>query len=233
MNTPQDLYNLQSNLSQIFDNIGITQELKGDLSLIGISSEELTQISFMIEKLAQLLETNHHTHLEFHDMLNQRLLIRLGNFYYIQDNPDKALKYYKIANDVLESEWAYYNTGKIYMEFNDLQKAFEQYDQAIKCKPDFAKALRNQGIILLNLNKPEEAIGKLKKSQNINPNDLKTSKLLVDLYIQQGAKQEALRHLKAVEKKTPEDREIKAKIQQLEGRKSVFKGILDRFRKDK
>ena len=233
MITPQDLYKLQSNLSQIFDNIGITQELKNDLSLIGLSSEELTQISFMSEKLGQIIETNQSTNPEVHDLLNQRLLIRLGNFYYIQDYPDKALKCYKIANDVLESEWAYYNTGKIYMEFNDLQKAFDQYDRAIKCKPDFAKALRNQGMILLNSNKLEEALGKLKKSQKLNPNDLKTNQLLADLYIQKGRKKEALRHLKVIEKKTPENRELKSKIQQLEGRKSGFKGILTRFRKDK
>lgn len=232
MNTSQEIYRLQDSLSLVFDSIGITQEIKDNLTFSALSAEELNQLSLMVEKFDQIIE-NQENKANLQEMFNQRLIIRLGNFHYDQDNLTKALKYYELANNINESEWAYYNSGKILLEINKPWKAFDQFDQAIKIKPDFAKAIRNQGLILKDMNQLEEAVIKLKRSQKINPNDLKTNKTLAKIYIQKGEKKEALIQLKMIQKKYPEEEGVLEEIKKLEKGKSFFTGVLIRFRKNK
>ncbi|MFX0124277.1 MAG: tetratricopeptide repeat protein [Candidatus Hodarchaeota archaeon] len=223
----QELYHLQTSLSLIFDRIGITQEIQDNLSLHELSQQEQDQLTLLIEKFEFSFEEmrENPTHLE--EGFDQRLFIRLGNYYYCQGDLSKALEYYNISSLVDENEWAYFNSAKILQGQDQLDSAYEKYDQAIKIKPDFSQALCHQAEILIHQGRTEKAIEKLKKSQQLNPNDPETNKLLANYYIEHGENKEALIHLKAIHHR---DSDVITKIEELEKRQSLLNRLFRRFR---
>ncbi len=228
MKTIQELYHLQNSLSQIFDRIGITQEIREELSLDELSPHEQDQLTLLIEKFEFTLDEILHNPNIIEEVFDQRLLIRLGNYWYCQDDFSQALEYYDLSNLVEENEWAYFNTARILQIQEELGTAFEKYDQAIKLKPDFPLALRHQAEILNRQGDFEAALMKLKKSQQLNPNDPETNKLLADYHIEHGEKEKALVHLRAIHHRDPD---VMEKIKDLEGKESLLNRIIGRFRK--
>lgn len=225
--TLQELYHLQNSLSSIFDRIGITQEIRDDLSLNELSPHEQDQLTLLIEKFEFSFEEIHHDPNRFEEAFDQRLMIRLGNYYYSQGNSSQALEYYDFSNLVEENEWAHFNSARILQTQEQLELAYEKYDQAIKLKPDFSQALRYQAEILNRQGDTETALKKLKKSQQLNPNDPETNKLLANYYIEHGEKKEALEHLKAIHHRDPD---VMEKINELEKKESFLNRIFGRFR---
>jgi tetratricopeptide (TPR) repeat protein len=225
--TLKELYHLQTSLSLIFDRIGITQEIRDDLSLDEITPNERDQLTLLIEKFEFCVEEirQEQTHIE--EVLDQRLLIRLGNYYYGQGNLSQALQYYDFSNLAEENEWAHFNSARIFQLQEQLEDAYEKYDQAIRLKPDFPQALRYQSEILTHQGNPETALKKLKKSQQLNPNDPETNKLLANYYLEHGEKKEALVHLKAIHHR---DRDVNEKIEELERKKFILNRIIGRIR---
>ncbi len=228
MAIPQDVYRFQSSLSAVFDRIGLTQEINEDLSLDELSPQEQNQISLLIGNFESILEKIRQNSARLHELLDQRLLIRLGNYYYLLNDEVQALEYYHLSNQVEENEWAYYNTAIIQVATEQLDRAYENFIQAITLKPDFPQALRQQAVILNRQGKKDAALKKLKASQKLNPNDPETNKLLADYYIEEGEKKEALLHLKSIHHR---DEEVIEKINQLEQKRSPFQRVLSRFRK--
>ena len=228
MTTLQELYRLQSSLSGIFDRIGLTQEIRDDQSLLEFTSQEQNQLDFLIEKYEELLEEIRHNPSYVEETLDQRLIIRLGNYYYLHNNEIEALEYYNISIDIEENEWAYFNSAKILQLQERLENAYEKYDQAIKLKPDFSQALCHQAEILLLQGESEKALEKLKKSQQLNPNDPETNILIANYYIEHGENKEALIHLKAIHHQDPD---VKNKITELEQKQSFLNRFISRFRK--
>jgi tetratricopeptide (TPR) repeat protein len=228
MTTPQELYRLQSSLSSIFDRIGLTQEISDDQSLFEFSSQEQDQLDFLIEKYEELLEEIRHNTSYIEETLDQRLIIRLGNYYYLNNNEIEALEYYNISIDIEENEWAYFNSAKILANQRQFNLAVEKYDQAIKIKPDFLQAFRHQAEILIQQGNKEAAFEKLQKCQQINPNDPETNKLLANYYLEHGEKKEALSHLKAIHHR---DTDVEEKIEELEHKDSFLSRLTNRLRK--
>ena len=224
----QELYHLQTSLSLIFDRLGITQEIQNNLSLDELSPQEHDQLTLLIEKFEFGLEKirNNPTHLE--QGFDQRLFLRLGNYCYYEGDFSQALEYYNLSSFIDENEWAYFNSARILQHQNQLDSAYEKYDQAIKLKPDFSQALCHQAEILINQGEPEKALEKLKKSQQLNPNDPETNKLIANYYIEHGENKEALIHLKAIHHRDPE---VKTKITELEQKQSFLDRLISRFRK--
>jgi tetratricopeptide (TPR) repeat protein len=228
MNFPQELYNLQSSLSQAFDSVGITQEIKNDSPLDEYSSQERDQLAFLIEKFRLKLEEMRSNLDSFADSLDQRLLIRLGNYYFFQGDLFLAMEYYDLSNLVEENECAHFNSAMILETQGQLDEAFDKFDKAIQLKPDFPQALRHQAEILTSQGKTEIALQKLLKSRELNPNDPDTNKILANYYIEHGEKDEALSHLKAIHHR---DSSVTETIEELEKRKSLFKRLSSIFRK--
>ena len=83
----------------------------------------------------------------------------LGNYYYSQHNPDKAVEQYqtviKMQPDNVE---AHTQLGITYQTLNKPDKAVEQYLIAIKLQPENAQAYNNLGIIYQSNNKPDKAV---------------------------------------------------------------------------
>lgn len=229
MTSPQQLYRLQSSLSSVFDRIGLTQEIRDDFSVIEFTPQEQDQLDLLIEKFEELLEEFRNDSTSIEETLDQRLLIRLGNYYYyLHNDEDRALDYYRLCTKVEENEWAYFNSAKILASQGHFDLAIERYDQAIKVKPDFPQAFRLQAEILNRQGKSDVAFEKLQKSQQLNPNDPETNKLLADYYLAHGEKNEALFHLKAIHHR---DTDVKEKIEELESKDSFFKRLSSRLRK--
>ncbi len=229
MAAPHEAYQVQDSLSNVFDNIGLTQEIKDDFTLIDMTPQEEDQLFLLIEKFEVILEKIHPESTSLDESLDQRLLVRLGNYYYYSHNDeDQALKYYKLSNRVEENEWAYFNSAKILMKLKSYESAFDNFEQAIKLKPDFPQAFRHQAEILLYQGNENEALEKLKKSQKLNPNDPETNKLLAKHFLNHGEKDEALMHLKAIHHR---DSEVSKKIEELEQKKSLLARFTSRFYK--
>ena len=72
------------------------------------------------------------------------------------------------------------------------------------------------------------ALQKLKKSQQLNPNDPETNKLLAEYFLEHGEKKEALTHLKAIHHR---DSEVSEKIEELERKKTLIGRLTTRFRR--
>ncbi len=228
MRIPQELFNLQSSLSQAFDRIGITQEIKNDLSLDDFSPQELDRLSFLVEKFESNLAEIRHNPEYIDESLDQRLLIRLGNYYFFQGDAFQAIEFYDLSNQVEENEWAYYNSAFILEKQGEFERAYNKFDLAIKLKPEFPQAFRHQAMILISLGKTDLAIAKLLKSRELNPSDPDTNKLLAKYYIEHGEKKEALTHLKAIHHR---DSSVSDQIKELEREKSFFERISNLFRK--
>ncbi|MFX0183033.1 MAG: hypothetical protein ACFE95_08135 [Candidatus Hodarchaeota archaeon] len=229
MTSPQQLYHLQSSLSSLFDRIGLTQEFRDDFTVIEFTPQEQDQLDLLIEKFEELIEELRNDAASIQETLDQRLLIRLGNFhYYLYKDEDRALDYYGLSTKVEENEWAYFNSAKILAKQEYLDLAIEKYDQAIKIKPDFPQAFRHQAEILNRQGKSDAAFEKLQKSQELNPNDPETNKLLADYYLAHGEKNEALYHLKAIHHR---DSVVKERIEELQSKDSFFKRLSKRLRK--
>ncbi|MFX1282032.1 MAG: tetratricopeptide repeat protein [Promethearchaeota archaeon] len=228
MTSVQELYHLQNSLSQIFDRIGITQEIRENFSLDELSRQEQEQLTFLIEKFEVSLKEIRHSPNIIEEIIDQRLLIRLGNYYYCQGDLSQALEHYDLSNLVEENEWAYFNSARILQINEQLRPAYEKYDLAIKLKPDFPLALRHQAEILTHQGDHEAALKKLQKCQQLNPNDPETNKLLANYYIEHGEKEEALIRLKAIHHR---DKDVIEKIEELERKESFLSRIIGRFRK--
>ena len=192
------------------------------------SSQELDQLAFLIEKFELKLDEIRSNLDSITDSLDQRLLIRLGNYYFFQGDSFQAMEFYDLSNLVEENEWAHFNSASILQTQSHLDDAFDRFDQAIKLKPDFPQALRHQAEILTSQGKTEIALEKLLKSRELNPNDPYTNKLLANYYIEHGEKEEALTHLKSIHHR---DASVTETIEELEQRKSFVKRLSSIFRK--
>ncbi|MHA1513445.1 MAG: tetratricopeptide repeat protein [Candidatus Hodarchaeales archaeon] len=228
MTPPHEIYQLQSNLTMVFDRIGLTQELNVNEVYDDFSSSEIDKISFLIEKFQLLFENLIAEGPIPNGIIDHRLLVCLGNYSYSQDDSDHALEWYNHSNAVEENEWAYYNSAKIYIIEDNFDLGYQAFDQAIKLKPDFLKAILGQARILLKQGKKEEALLKLEKGQKINPNDQGINKLFAEFFIEKGEKKEALIHLKAIHHK---DQETTEKIQDLEYDNSLIGRIRNIFQR--
>lgn len=207
--------------------MGITQEISNNLSLDEFTPQERNQLSLLIEKFAFFFEEIRQKPTSIEKILDQRLLIRLGNYYYNQGDLSQAVEYYNLSILVKENEWAYFNSGMILKQEEKLELAYEKFDQSIKLKPDFPQAYRNQAEILFQQGDNEKALEKLIKSQQLNPNDPETNKLLADYYLEDGEKDEAIKYLKAIHH---QDSEVIQKIEELERKESFLKRISNRIR---
>ncbi|MFW9778416.1 MAG: tetratricopeptide repeat protein [Candidatus Heimdallarchaeota archaeon] len=223
----QELYRLQSSLSGTFDRMGLTQELQGESIFDEFTTQEREQVAFLIEKFENRLAEVRSNLQSVEEILDQRLLVRLGNYYHAMGEELTALDYYDLSNMVEENEWALFNTGRILYNQDDLEGATQRFEEAIKIKPEFPQAFRYLGLILFRRGDKEEALNKLKHSQKLNPNDLETNKILAEYFLEQGEKKEALSHLKAIHYR---DEAVTEKIEELERRKSLFNRLKDRLR---
>lgn len=75
---------------------------------------------------------------------------------------------------------AYYNRANIFRDENKIDEAFNDYDKAIKLKPDFIEAYVNRGAILRKEKKFDEALNDFNKAIELKPD-------YTEAYVNRGA----------------------------------------------
>jgi tetratricopeptide (TPR) repeat protein/4-amino-4-deoxy-L-arabinose transferase-like glycosyltransferase len=87
---------------------------------------------------------------------------------------------------------AHQNLGFALSQIGKFQEAIEQYEQALRIKPDYAEAHRNLGIALSQIGKFQEAIGQYEQALRINPDFAKAHNNLGVALSRIGKTQEAI-----------------------------------------
>ncbi|MFO8048886.1 MAG: tetratricopeptide repeat protein, partial [Desulfosudaceae bacterium] len=84
----------------------------------------------------------------------------------------------------------YNNIGRMYSQLVEYDLAEEYCRQAVRIEPDFPEAFMNLGKIMLDQNRPEEAIGYLEKTVALAPHLLPAYVLLAEALYKQTARTE-------------------------------------------
>ena len=96
----------------------------------------------------------------------------LANAYAGKKNWDQAIFYYrKVINDILYAtpHFAYTGMGNAYFYKGDLQRSEKNYQQALKIKPDFVRALQGISETYIAMGRLPEAVEKLEKAVRLVP----------------------------------------------------------------
>lgn len=81
---------------------------------------------------------------------------------------------------------AYVNLGQASVRFGDFTKAFASYRSAIERAPDYVLARMSLADLLLEFNKPDEAVQQLREVIRIDPDDAEPRAMLGKLYATRG-----------------------------------------------
>ncbi|GJM31211.1 MAG: hypothetical protein DHS20C18_02120 [Saprospiraceae bacterium] len=93
-----------------------------------------------------------------------------ADFYADQGDLDKALEYYKkITSLDAQNEIAFFNSGLLYLDKNDPQKAYEAFDITIKVSPLHIRAYAYRGLAAEKLGKIAEAKADYKQALTMAP----------------------------------------------------------------
>lgn len=90
----------------------------------------------------------------------------------------------------------HYNLGSALAEQNKLDAAIEQYRQALRINPNYARAHNNLGVALAKQNKLTAAIKHYQQAFQIDPNYARAYNNLGSALAQQGKLDEAIRHFR-------------------------------------
>lgn len=119
---------------------------------------------------------------------NSSLYQNLGNIYANQGDTAKAKEWYEkaaqltAAGDPKAAATTYYNMGVTYINAGKNKDAAEALEQAVKFDPSHAEAHYQLGIVMLGLNRIEEAVVHFKKYLELAPAgpNAETAKALVE-----------------------------------------------------
>ncbi len=97
------------------------------------------------------------------------------------------------------------NLGDMYARHNDLDKAIEEFEIAIKLKPGYADAYHNLANIYLRKEEMDKAIAGYEKALELNPNIWQSHQNLAAIYFNQNNPEEAEKHLRAALEINPKE----------------------------
>ena len=114
------------------------------------------------------------------------LLNEMGIVKYHQDRPKEAVQYFTAALDIADeinsepSAWlsAKTNLGHAYRRLRHFNKALEVFDDVLRLGGKDAAVFSAKGLILMEQNRPEEAVAVLHQALAINPQDSIATELL-------------------------------------------------------
>lgn len=93
----------------------------------------------------------------------------LGDKLYKQGKRHAALFYYRRAVSNRPLDYVYFKISSVLAEDYRYEEAIENYEQAVKIKPDYYEAYFNMGLAYKNLNIYDFALQYLKKTIQLNP----------------------------------------------------------------
>jgi tetratricopeptide (TPR) repeat protein len=128
-------------------------------------------------------------------------------------NNNETLFRYNIAKNPYA--WQPYNgLGWSLLEQNRFAEAYQCFQKAIQCKPDFPIPYNNMGILFLKIDKPDPAIYCLQQAIKLCPSYSDAYNNLGIAFVHQGKLPEAIRYFKKALKINPFDRKAKNNLEQ-------------------
>lgn len=104
-----------------------------------------------------------------------------------------------------KSYTSHYNLGAIYNEQNRLNEAIQEYQTALKLKPDYQKGHNGLGLAYVKAGRFDEALIELKAALALKPNDPLTHSYLGGLYYKRGQIDLAILHYQFAIEQKPND----------------------------
>ena len=118
-----------------------------------------------------------------------------------------------------KNETGYFQLGNAYIMLKDYQKALNTYNKVTKLNPNFWQVINNQGLILYEINKKEEAISKFRFAAKLSNNAEPRLALAISTYSTKGKSIESINIAKNALIDNPKFADIEYQSEQLWGRK--------------
>ena len=118
-----------------------------------------------------------------------------------------------------KNETGYFQLGNAYIMLKEYKKALHTYNKVTKLNPNFWQVINNQGLILYEINKKEEAHSKFKLAAKLSNNAEPRLALAISNYSMQGISIETLNIAKNALIDNPKYADIEYQSEQLWGRK--------------
>ena len=118
-----------------------------------------------------------------------------------------------------KNETGYFQLGNAYIMLKDYKKALHTYNKVTKLNPNFWQVINNQGLILYEINKKEEAHSKFKLAAKLSNNAEPRLALAISSYSMKGISIETLNIAKNALIDNPKYADIEYQSEQLWGRK--------------
>ena len=118
-----------------------------------------------------------------------------------------------------KNETGYFQLGNAYIMLKEYKKALHTYNKVTKLNPNFWQVINNQGLILYEINKKEEAHSKFKLAAKLSNNAEPRLALAISSYSMKGISIETLNIAKNALIDNPKYADIEYQSEQLWGRK--------------
>ncbi|MCF8131432.1 MAG: tetratricopeptide repeat protein [Deltaproteobacteria bacterium] len=138
----------------------------------------------------------------------------LGVYYAKNEMLQNAVFEYLMAlnkenrNNLVASNWTYYNLGAIYQKLKRNKEALFYYDQAQKYQPHFAPTHIGKGSIFMKEGRYKEAVSAFEKAIDADPDNVSAYGNLGFLFLLTGKPEKAIANLKLASIKDPENAKI-------------------------
>jgi arylsulfatase A-like enzyme/Flp pilus assembly protein TadD len=130
---------------------------------------------------------------------------RMGDYYMLRGDPDRALFFYKLTARLAGSAAAMSNAGNLLMEAGKTGEAHGYFDRALKLDPRDRSAMVNKALAYLSEGRKAEAEKWFRKILEIYPEDLKALMNMASLEIGNRNFEGAAGHLEKAREAAPED----------------------------
>ena len=136
---------------------------------------------------------------------NPRALSNFGNALYDDDQPDRAMHYFRRTLEVAPGfPEAHYNLGHVYQQQGDYDQAVSHYLLALRGHPDCPDAHNNLGVILQKRGQIDQAIAHYQRALKISPDPVEAHTNLGTAYKLQGKLDLATYHFREALKIKPD-----------------------------
>ena len=151
---------------------------------------------------------------------NEAAYFRKGSIYMNSKDLEKAISMFKKVLSLDDkNETVYFQLGNAFLMLKEYKLALNTYEKVTRLNPNFWQVINNQGLILYEINKVEEAISKFKLAVKISNNAEPKLALAISIYSKEGKSIDTLDIAKKALINNPKYAFIEYQSEQLWGKK--------------
>ena len=117
----------------------------------------------------------------------------LGRAYQLLGRPALALDYFTRASRIERRPEGLNAIGTLHLLDGDLPRAQAHFEQALELDPEYLEALVNMGVVDMERGRFQSGIARLRRVLQLAPRSVLGHRVLIELYIRTGEKEEAER----------------------------------------